>query len=193
MLPCSRSSNSTTTHTLIIFPFYIAYLWVDSKLLQIFTAVVVKKYSSPHWPYIVPIEMSCLPWWLCSYFIHFFCPYFFLNILIASVKIVGLLGVLLPKPPHRLLSLNKKHHWVPVYAHLGGREAPLIDSPLFPHPEWGSFFMGCCLQWNHILTSSHQIRESSALLCFNMIHECLRYRKKGIKGLHPNPKIAGFF
>lgn len=47
-----------TTHTLIIFPFYFAYPWADLKLLQIFTAVVVNKYSSAHCLYIVAIEVS---------------------------------------------------------------------------------------------------------------------------------------
>lgn len=102
VLSCSRSSNSMTPHTLIIFPFYTTYLWVDLKLLQLFAAVVVKKYSSPHCPYGVAIEVSCLPWWLCSYFIQFFCPYFFPNTLIASVKTLGLLGVFLSRKPSQV-------------------------------------------------------------------------------------------
>lgn len=72
-------------------------------------------------------------------------------------------------------------------------QGPLIDSPLFPCPKWGSFFMGCNLKWSQILTSFHQIQEFSALLCFNIIHECLKYWKKGIKGLNLNPEIAVFF
>lgn len=52
-----QSSNSMATHTLIVFPFYTAYPWVDLKSWQLFTAVVVK-YSSPSCLYIVAVEVS---------------------------------------------------------------------------------------------------------------------------------------
>lgn len=84
-------------HPLIIFLFYIIYLWLDLKLMQLFTAVVVNKYSSLHCLYTVTIEVSYYPWRLCSYFIHFFFPYLFPNTLIGNFKPGGLLGVFLSK------------------------------------------------------------------------------------------------